>query len=297
MSEWYTPEFGMSFGSKWTRTIKVLIVANVGVFILELLFSTISSRWGVPGLEEGVRVWTQDPFTKLFWFYPPDALGNLWLWQFFSYTFLHSIYDPWHLIINMFALWMFGADVERAMGTKKFLTLYFTAGVFASLLSALLLPQTAILGASGAILAVEVAFAMLFPNVTIILFIFPIKAKHLVMLFAGLTALNCLLPIGGGVAYYAHLGGLLYGFLFVRYEPRVWDLVSLWQAKQRARELREGEEIRRRVDSLLDKVNRVGLENLTGKEMEFLQKASQKFRKWKAVSASGGPGTKKEKKA
>ncbi|HHT9119742.1 MAG TPA: rhomboid family intramembrane serine protease [Candidatus Hypogeohydataceae bacterium YC41] len=281
MSEWYTPEFGMSFGSKWTRVIKVLVIANVGVFILELLFFTINSRWVVTELGEGSKIWTQDPFTRLFWFYPPDAIGNLWLWQFFSYTFLHSIYDPWHLIINMFALWMFGADVERVMGTKKFLTLYFTAGVFAAVLSAFITPHTAILGASGSIFAVEVAFAMFFPNVTIILFIFPIKARHLVMLFAGLTALNCLLPIGGGVAYYAHLGGLLYGFLFVKYEPKVLSLVSLWQARQRERELREGEEIRCKVDALLDKVNRVGLENLTEEEMEFLQKASKKYRKWR----------------
>lgn len=281
MSEWYTPEFGMSFGSKWTRVIKVLVIANIGVFILELLFFTINSRWVVTELGEGSKIWTQDPFTRLFWFYPPDAIGNLWLWQFFSYTFLHSIYDPWHLIINMFALWMFGADVERVMGTKKFLTLYFTAGVFAAVLSAFITPHTAILGASGSIFAVEVAFAMFFPNVTIILFIFPIKARHLVMLFAGLTALNCLLPIGGGVAYYAHLGGLLYGFLFVKYEPKVLSLVSLWQARQRERELREGEEIRCKVDALLDKVNRVGLENLTEEEMEFLQKASKKYRKWR----------------
>ncbi|HHT9153686.1 MAG TPA: rhomboid family intramembrane serine protease [Candidatus Hypogeohydataceae bacterium YC40] len=281
MSEWYTPEFGMSFGSKWTRVIKVLVIANIGVFILELLFFTINSRWVVTELGEGSKIWTQDPFTRLFWFYPPDAIGNLWLWQFFSYTFLHSIYDPWHLIINMFALWMFGADVERVMGTKKFLTLYFTAGVFAAVLSAFITPHTAILGASGSIFAVEVAFAMFFPNVTIILFIFPIKARHLVMLFAGLTALNCLLPIGGGVAYYAHLGGLLYGFLFVKYEPKILSLVSLWQARQRERELREGEEIRCKVDALLDKVNRVGLENLTEEEMEFLQKASKKYRKWR----------------
>ncbi len=281
MSEWYTPEFGVGYGSKWTRTIKILIVANVGVFILELLFYTINLRWGGPELEAGGKFWNQDPFTTLFWFYPPDALGNLWLWQFFTYIFLHSIYDPWHLIINMFALWMFGAEVERAMGTKKFLTLYFTAGVFAAVTSALLTPKSAIVGASGAIFAVEVAFAMLFPNVIVILFIFPIKAKHLLMLFAGLTALNCLLPVGGGVAYYAHLGGLLYGFLFVRYEPRVKELIAYWQAQHRARALREEQEVRRKVDMLLDKVNRVGFENLNKKEREFLQEASKKFKKWR----------------
>ncbi len=270
----------MSFGSKWTKVIKILISVNVGIFILQLLFFSISTQWSggkpVGGIEHGYP----DPFTKLFWFYPPDTFGNLWLWQLFSYTFLHSIYDPWHLIINMFALWMFGAEVERTMGTRKFLTLYFGAGVFSALLSTLLGSDSAILGASGAIFAVEVAFAMFFPEATIILFIFPIKAKHLVMIFAGITALNCLLPSGGNIAYYAHLGGLLYGFLFVRYEPRLWGMIEIWQAKQREREMREGVEIRRRVDRILEKVNRGGMENLTKKELEFLQNASRKYRKW-----------------
>ncbi|HCN19756.1 MAG: hypothetical protein A2060_05000 [Planctomycetes bacterium GWA2_50_13] len=280
MSQWYTPEFGMSFGSKWTRAIKILVSVNVGVFVLQLLFFSISTQWSGGRPVEGIGYGYPDPFTKLFWFYPPDTFGHLWLWQLFSYTFLHSIYDPWHLIINMFALWMFGSDVERAVGTKRFLTLYFTAGVFSALLSTLLGSNSAILGASGAIFAVEVAFAMFFPEATIILFIFPIKAKHLVMIFAGMTALNCLMPSGGGIAYYAHLGGLLYGFLFVRYEPRLWDMVAVWQARQREREMRENVEIRRRVDMILDKLNREGIGNLTKKELEFLQNASKKYKKW-----------------
>ncbi|MFQ5956309.1 MAG: rhomboid family intramembrane serine protease [Candidatus Brocadiales bacterium] len=282
MNQWYTPEFGMSFGSKWTRAIKILISVNVGIFILQLLFFSISTQWSGGKPVEGMGLGYPDPFTKLFWFYPPDTFGNLWLWQLFSYTFLHSIYDPWHLIINMFALWMFGADVERTMGTKRFLTLYFTAGVFSALLSTVLGSNSPILGASGAIFAVEVAFAMFFPEATIILFIFPIKARHLVMIFAGITALNCLLPSGGNIAYYAHLGGLLYGFLFVRYEPRLWDMVAVWQAKQREREIRESVEVRRKVDMILEKVARAGIENLTKNELEFLQSASKKYRKWKA---------------
>lgn len=282
MSQWYTPEFGMSFGSKWTRAIKILISVNVGVFILQLLFFSISTQWSGGRPVEGAGFGYPDPFTRLFWFYPPDTFGNLWLWQLFSYIFLHSIYDPWHLIINMFALWMFGADVERVLGTRRFLTLYFTAGVFSALASTLLGSTSPILGASGAVFAVEVAFAMLFPDATIILFIFPIKAKHLVMIFAGITALNCLMPGSGHIAYYAHLGGLLYGFLFVRYEPRLWDMIAVWQARQRERERRESIEIRRKVDKILEKVNRVGMENLTKKELEFLQNASKKYKKWKA---------------
>ena len=280
MSQWYTPEFGMSFGSKWTRAIKILISVNVGVFILQLLFFSITTQWSGGKPVGGMDLGYPDPFTKLFWFHPADTFGNLWLWQLFTYTFLHSIYDPWHLIINMFVLWMFGADVERTLGTKKFLTLYFTAGVFSAFLCALLSPGSALLGASGAIFAIEVAFAMFFPEATIILFIFPIKAKHLVMIFAGITALNCLMPSGGNIAYYAHLGGLLYGFLFVRYEPRLRGMIEIWQARQRERVVRENVEVRRRVDMILEKVNRVGMENLTKKELDFLQNASKRYKKW-----------------
>ncbi len=268
----------------------ILIIANVSIFIIQLLFSTISTQWGVPfitsppdaDLSDSVThqvALGPDRFTTLFWLYPQHAIGKVWLWQFATYMFLHSVTDPWHIIINMLALWMFGSEVERAMGTKKFLTMYFTACIFACIICCLFTPNSPILGASCAIFAIVIAFAMFFPNTTVIFYIFPIKAKYLVMIFAGVTVFNCLVPTGGNVAHFAHLGGLLYGFLFVRYEPRLSNFLVSWQVQQQEKEYTKEEEIRKRVDVLLDKVNREGMRGLTRKERNFLKNASKRYRK------------------
>jgi len=286
----YKPDFGLSIGSKWTRVIMILIIANVSIYIIQLLFSTINSQWGAslitttPEIDLDGNIIHQvnlgtDRFTSLFWLYPPFAIGKLWLWQFVTYMFLHSISDPWHIVINMLVLWMFGSEVERAMGTKKFLTMYFSAGIFAGIFCCLFTPGSPILGASGAIFAIEVAFAMFFPNTTVIFFVFPIKAKYLVMIFAGITILNCIIPSGGNIAHFAHLGGLLYGFLFVRYEPRFSNYIMTWQVQQHEKEYRKERDLRRKVDQLLDKVNREGMRNLTRKERTFLKNASKVYRK------------------
>jgi len=284
---YYKPGFGVTIGSKWTRVIMILIIVNVTVFIVQLLFSTISSQWGVPtmgmspetdGVVHHVAL-GPDRFTTLFWLYQPLAIGKLWLWQFVTYMFLHSVSDPWHIIFNMLVLWMFGSEVERAMGTRRFLTMYFTAGIFAGIFGCLFTPNNPILGASGAIFAVEIAFAMFYPNATIIFFVFPIKAKYLVTIFAGITVFNCLMPTGGNVAHFAHLGGLLYGFLFIRYEPRFTNFIISWQNQQKENEYRKEEEVRKVVDALLDKVNRTGMKSLTRRERSYLKNASKRYRK------------------
>ena len=284
---YYKPGFGVTIGSKWTRVIMILIIVNVTVFIIQLLFSTISSQWGVPtmgmspetdGVVHHVAL-GPDRFTTLFWLYQPLAIGKLWLWQFVTYMFLHSVSDPWHIIFNMLVLWMFGSEVEKAMGTRRFLTMYFTAGIFAGIFGCLFTPNNPILGASGAIFAVEIAFAMFYPNATIIFFVFPIKAKYLVTIFAGITVFNCLMPTGGNVAHFAHLGGLLYGFLFIRYEPRFTNFIISWQNQQKENEYRKEEEVRKVVDALLDKVNRTGMKSLTRRERSYLKNASKRYRK------------------
>lgn len=273
----------------------VLIIANVSVFMLQLLFSTVSMQWSHQGMNiltdeqlgnPLMRPWhypASDKFTKLFWLYPPDAIGHLWLWQFFTYMFLHSTTDPWHLIFNILGLWMFGSEVERILGVRRFLTLYFTAGIFAGICCCVFTPWTPILGASGAIFAIEVAFAMYFPNATVIFYFFPMKAKYLVMIFAGITIFNCIIPRDGNIAHFAHLGGLVYGFLFVRYSYRVVDLLRKWQIRQQEKELMKDHELRAKVDEILDKVNRDGLRNLTWRERNFLKNASKRYKKSKEL--------------
>ncbi len=282
---YYKPGFGLSMGSKWTRAIMILIIANVSVFVIQLLFSSISSQWGGSFPETGLDGIAHqldlgpDQFTTIFWLYKPYAIGKIWLWQFVTYTFLHSVSSPWHIIFNMFVLWMFGSEVERAMGTRKFLTMYFTAGIFAGIFCCIFTPNVPIIGASGAIFAVEVAFAMFFPNTNIVLLFlpFPIKAKYLVMAFVGISVVGCFMP--GNISHVAHLGGILYGFLFVRYEPRISNKILSWQNQQQKKEYKKDEDIKRHVDVLLDKVNREGMKNLTRKERSFLRNASKRYKK------------------
>ncbi|MGR3317155.1 MAG: rhomboid family intramembrane serine protease [Candidatus Anammoxibacter sp.] len=286
----YRNDFNLSIGGKWTRTIMILIIANVSVFLIQLLFSTLSNYWSTnhvellaisPLGETPLQPWyypASNIFTKLFWLYPPDTIGKVWIWQMVTYTFLHSITDPWHLIFNMLVLWMFGSEVERALGTRKFLSLYFTAGIFAGICCCIFTPNNPILGASGAIFAIEVAFAMYYPNSIVIFYFFPIKAKYLIMLFASFTIINCLIPKGGHVAHFAHLGGLLYGFLFVRYSSSVNELITTWGRRRQFKEITEREDLQERVDSILVKVHREGMSNLTKKERSFLNNASKIYK-------------------
>ncbi len=293
MQRYYNNNFNVSIGSKWTRAIMLLIIANVGVFLIQLLFATLSNYWDSNHLELTtlstsdnivLQPWyfpASNIFSKLFWLYPADALGKFWIWQFVSYMFLHSVSDPWHLIFNMLVLWMFGTTVEKAMGTKRFLLLYFTAGIFAGICCCIFTPNTPIIGASGAIFAIEVAFAMFYPNSKVFFYFFPIKAKYLVMLFALFTIVNCVLPKSGNIAHFAHLGGLIYGFLFVRYSSDVFVLFKNWTDRKRYKATREREGLQEKVDKILEKVHREGMASLTRKERSFLNTASKLYREKK----------------
>lgn len=283
--------FGINIGSKWTRTIMILIIINVSVFMLQLLFSTVSSQLSpqlvitANDVQDGsalLKPWyypASDKFTKLFWLYPPDALGRVWLWQFFTYMFLHSTTDAWHLIFNMLVLWMFGSEVERVLGRRRFLTLYFTAGIFAGVCGCIFTPWSPMIGASGAIFAIEIAFALYFPNSTVIFYFFPIKAKYLAMIFTGITIFSCIVSNSGNVAHFAHLGGIIYGFLFVRYSYRIFEHLRKRQIQHHEREIVKEKMLREKVDEILDKVNREGLQNLSWRERNFLKNASRKYKK------------------
>jgi membrane associated rhomboid family serine protease len=180
---------------------------------------------------------------------------------------------------------MFAPEVERAMGPKRFAVLYFGAGVFAGLLSCVAMYSTfeanrQIIGASGAVMGVLAGYGRLFPNRVVNLFlVFPMKAKHCVWLLAGMEMLAVFMGNDSGIASVAHLGGFAAGFLFIRYE---WTLHSaLLRSIERHydRERETDRQIRERVDQLLGKVNREGIDNLTWRERAFLKRASKRFKR------------------
>ena len=156
----------------------------------------------------------------------PVRVMHGWVWQPVTYMFLHDPGSVFHILFNMLALWMFGAELERIWGTRYFLKFYFVTGVGAGLLTVLvsLLPfvftrqlfGAAIIGASGAIYGLLLAYGMYFPDRPIYIFgVFPIPAKTLVMIL-GAIALYASLSQAGGTANATHLGGLLVGYLYLK---------------------------------------------------------------------------------
>ena len=146
-------------------------------------------------------------------------------WQMISYSFLHGSFG--HLFFNMFALWMFGVQVENRWGSQRFGVFYFVCVIGAALthlvFAPMLMPaamQVSVptVGASGGVYGVLLAFGMMFPNQPIYLwFLFPIKAKWLVIGFGALELYSAVTGTSAGIANFAHLGGMVFGLLLIQY--------------------------------------------------------------------------------
>jgi membrane associated rhomboid family serine protease len=161
--------------------------------------------------------------------YPPGAgdygitlftrgeIPGFWPWQLVSYAFLHGGFG--HLFFNMFALWMFGVQVENRWGSQRFGVFYFFCVVGAALTHLLFVSAPVpTVGASGGVFGILLAFGMMFPNQPIYLyFMVPIKAKYLVIGFGLLELWSGVSGTSAGVANFAHLGGMVFGFLLIQY--------------------------------------------------------------------------------
>jgi membrane associated rhomboid family serine protease len=205
----------------FTRAIKWLVIANTAVYLLMLVLGGFAPRVAADiGFVGMLR---------------PALVLHGWIWQLVTYSFLHA--GLFHILFNMLTLWMFGSALESSWGHRQFLEFYFYAAIFAALttigiaylaltpaLSFLAItPATATLGASGATFGVMVAFAMLFGDQEFFLFPLPIaiKAKYLVAILILIALAGSLTPSRGeSVAYFAHLGGALFGWLYIKYAPR-----------------------------------------------------------------------------
>lgn len=162
---------------------------------------------------------------------PPFQYGALWpigsgyfdVWQLVTYMFLHAGFG--HIFFNLFALWMFGQSIENFWGTRRFTIYYFLTGIGAALLHMLIGGGGApTLGASGAVYGILLAFGMMFPERPIMLLFppIPIKAKYFVAIFGVIELVSGISRTNSGVAHFAHLGGMLVGFILIKY----WGLKS-----------------------------------------------------------------------
>ena len=269
---YYRP-FSSGYGDRhgmFPPAVKWLIIFNVAFFLgPRVLFSNLYV------------------FHQIFGLVPARLFGNLFIWQPVTYMFLHG--GTWHILINMFILWMFGSELERTWGTREFIKFYFIAGIGAGLVNvvfSIFNPETwhiPIIGASGAIYGILVAYAMLFPNrLVYVYFLIPVKVKYLVIFLVVIEFLSTYRA--DGVAHFAHLGGALFGFLYLRYNLkwrlRKWsisDLVQRLREERMARKREEGDKLMEEVDAILDKINKVGYENLTRREKKILDKASDRL--------------------
>jgi membrane associated rhomboid family serine protease len=176
-------------------------------------------------------LWAFGTRSSILWVYthiglvPASVLSHFAIWQIVTYSFIHV--DFWHWFGNMLGIWMFGSTFESSWGHRRFLELFFT-GVIGAALTTIILsfahiltsPSIPTVGASGGLFAVLMAFGMVFGENEIFLFPFPflIKAKYFVLILIVVTVAFAIQG-GGSTAYLAHLGGLFFGYLYVKFAP------------------------------------------------------------------------------
>lgn len=175
--------------------VNQLILINVIIYVVEVFLARTA-------------------FFDLFGLTPHTVVTKGYVWQLVTYMFLHG--SPWHLILNMFVIWMFGNPLESVWGGNRFLNYYLVCGLGGALLSFLFSYNTTIIGASGAGYGILLAYAVLFPYSEIYVWgLFPVRARTLVI-FMVIIELASGITGGGGIAHFAHLGGMAAGFIYLK---------------------------------------------------------------------------------
>ncbi len=261
------------YGRGLPKAVKALLIINAAIFVTAIFLNMSGPLNFVLGLR------------------PSMVFRKLMIWQFFTYMFLHGTF--FHIGFNMFALWMFGGELDRSWGTREFLIFFFITGVGVGLIhwifaTGVPLPRFAgdysrpLIGSSGAIFGLLAAYGICFPERRILfMLLFPMKAKWFVLLLAAIELYLCRVP--GSVAHFAHLSGMLIGYIYLKKE---WNLAAAriylddrrrrgklkLVQKQRAQLKQE----RGEVDRILDKINKEGMESLSREELKILHRASSR---------------------
>lgn len=241
-----------------TPIVRALLIANVAAFLLQEPLS---------GLANALV------------FVP--ALALVRPWSVVTYMFLHG--DLMHLLFNMIALFFFGPRVEQRILSRHFAALYFLSGITGALLSVAFSPGSAIVGASGGVFGVMLAFAWFWPHERIFIWgVLPVPARVLVILTTLFALWSGFGGTGGGIAHFAHLGGYLGAFLFLLWLDRRRTAFKRRAtaadpgdarrvARYRAIDLASVHEVNRgEVERILDKIGAEGLKSLTPQETGFL---------------------------
>ena len=208
------------------------------------------------------------------------------LWRFLTYAFIHTNFM--HILFNMLMFWMFSTEVFKTLGEKNFTALYLSSAIFAGVFSLPfyvfgLMGNSYIIGASGALFGVMAAYAYLFPERGILMFfLIPMKIKHAIWIFIAIDLFMA--NSGDNIAHYTHLGGILSGYLFMlswakkpafkKQETYSREFFKNRASKQQPLEgtlhgstFNAKEE---KLNEILEKINRTGLQSLTGEERDYL---------------------------
>jgi membrane associated rhomboid family serine protease len=281
----------------------VLLVVNAAVFLVECLTSS-----------NPIRLTPTNPFFYQYFALSAEGLRQGFIWQLLTYQFMHS--GLLHILLNSWAIFVFGRAVEETLGGKKFLTLFLTSGVVGGIfqvLVALLWPQHfggPVVGASAGAFGLVAAFAVLFPEreLTLLLFfILPVRlsARMLLILSVVLAVMGIVFSesiFGGNVANAAHLGGMLTGVVFVRRfardhgwesdapsnRPGAGEFLSRWAGKsplwrssadKQPEDVSTDEFVKSEVDPILEKISRNGIQSLTANERKILEQARERMAK------------------
>jgi len=282
--------------------IKYVIAINVTIFVLQLFFESGITFGGRP-----IYYW----FAETFFLYPVGM--GFKPWQLITYMFLHGSF--FHILFNMFILWMFGMELENMWGSKKFFIFYFASGIVAGLANLFIAPMFSApgptIGASGGVYGVMAAFALIYPNRYIYLWFFlPVRAKYLITVLIALELYNGISGTMDGIAHIAHLGGAVVGVIWVlldrkgsidrvlsSFGRKKVDSAPGWdQSPREAKffEFTHGREEKDRgaatkptdpafdksqkmIDDILDKISVSGYSSLTEEEKRILLDASKRI--------------------
>lgn len=229
--------YKFSFNFFLTPAVQWLIIANVAVYIFEILLRTFSSPSALN--------W----FVGHFGLVPSAVVQGLRIWQPFTYLFLHDASTIWHIFSNMLFLYMFGRELELAWGRDRFLQYYFLTGIGAGIINVIVKvslfwgqpsADIATIGASGAIFGVLLACAILFPDRQVVMFPIPVKMSMRTFVIA-MTVVEFIFTFGFGgdnISHVCHFGGMLVGYIYLRRGSFLYNVrnsVTDWQNKRNRR--------------------------------------------------------------
>lgn len=247
----------------FTSAIKILVSINFLIFLLQ----SVSKSEGL--------------FFPLFGLVPKLVWSELMIWQPVTYIFFHG--GIWHVLINMFVLWMFGSELERLWGKSHFLRFYFYTGIGSGLITLLFNYQstTPIVGASGSVYGVLLAYGLTYPNRKVYLYgLIPIKSLWFVIgigLIAFISSFNNV----SQVSHITHISGMFIAYMLIK-KPIYLDEIIFkirkrileYQIYNKEKKVTEHRQLEKEINRILDKINSQGFDKLSEEEQHQLYKGS-----------------------